>query len=180
MSAIRLKLLRKQLGMSLQDLAEKTGLTKSYLSKLERGLSTPSIAVALKLSSALHMDVERLFSEEAVKDGIVIVKATDRIPLGRRNSPLKSDYEVIVGNSTVRHNHTFIVTPAFDFSEVEFKEHEGQEFLFVHKGRIEINFASQLFVLSIGDAVYFDAHIPHKIRSLGAHSAQVLVVISSS
>jgi transcriptional regulator with XRE-family HTH domain len=180
MSAIRLKLLRKQLGMSLQDLAEKTGLTKSYLSKLERGLSTPSIAVAMRLSSALHVDVERLFSEEAVKDGIVIVKAKDRIPLGRRDSPKKSDYEVIVGNSTVRHNHTFIVTPAYDFSEAEFKEHEGEEFLFVHKGRIEINFASQLFVLSIGDAVYFDAHIPHKMRSLGSHPAQVLVVVSSA
>ena len=180
MSAIRLKLLRKQLGMSLQDLAEKTGLTKSYLSKVERGLSTPSIAVAMKLSSALHVDVERLFSEEAVKDAIVIVKAKDRIPLGRRDSPLKSHYEVIVGNSTVRHNHTFIVTPASDFSEVEFKEHEGEEFLFVHKGRIEINFASQLVVLSTGDAVHFAAQIPHKIRSLGSHPAQVLVVISSS
>ena len=180
MSAIRLKLLRKQLGMSLQDLADTTALTKSYLSKLERGLNTPSIAVAMKLSSALHVDVERLFSEEAVKDGIVIVKATDRIPLGRRDSPTKSHYEVIVGNSTARHNHTFIVTPASDFSKVEFKEHEGEEFLFVHKGRVEINFASQLFVLSTGDAVYFDAHIPHKIRSLGSHPAQVLVIISSS
>jgi transcriptional regulator with XRE-family HTH domain len=180
MSAIRLKLLRKQFGMSLQDLAEKTDLTKSYLSKLERGLSTPSIAVAMRLSSALHVDVERLFSEEAVKDGIVIVKATDRIPLGRRDSPRKSGYDVIVGKSTVGHNHTFIVTPAFDFSKVAFKEHEGEEFLFVHKGRVEINFASQLFVLSTGDAVYFDAHIPHKIRSLGSHPAQVLVVISSS
>ena len=180
MSAIRLKLLRKQLGMSLQDLAEKTDLTKSYLSKLERGLSTPSIAVAMRLSSALHVDVERLFSEEAVKDGIVLVKATDRIPLGRRDSPMKSHYEVIVGNATGRHNHTFIVTPASDFSKAEFKEHEGEEFLFVHKGRIEINFASQLFVLSAGDAVYFNAQIPHKIRSLGSRPAQALVVISSS
>ena len=180
MSAIRLKPLRKQLGMSLQDLAEQTDLTKSYLSKLERGLSTPSIAVALRLSSALHVDVERLFSEDAGEDGIVVVKAADRIPLGRRDSPMKSHYEVIVGNSNVRHNHTFIVTPASDFSKAEFKEHEGDEFLFVHKGRIEINFASKLFVLSTGDAVHFDAHIPHKIRSLGSRPAQVLVVISSS
>ena len=44
--SIRLKLLRKKLGMSLESLAEKSGMTKSYLSKIERGLNTPSIAAA--------------------------------------------------------------------------------------------------------------------------------------
>ncbi|MDZ4328674.1 MAG: helix-turn-helix transcriptional regulator, partial [Pseudomonas sp.] len=47
--SIRLKLLRKKLGVTLEALAEKSGMTKSYLSKVERGLNTPSIAAALKL-----------------------------------------------------------------------------------------------------------------------------------
>ena len=62
--SIRLKLLRKKLGMTLEMLAEKTGMTKSYLSKVERGLNTPSIAAALKLARALNVNVEELFAEE--------------------------------------------------------------------------------------------------------------------
>ncbi|NWD03163.1 helix-turn-helix transcriptional regulator, partial [Pseudomonas sp. P7779] len=51
--SIRLKILRKKLGVTLESLAEKSGMTKSYLSKVERGLNTPSIAAALKLAKAL-------------------------------------------------------------------------------------------------------------------------------
>jgi len=62
--SIRLKLLRKKLGITLEVLADKTGMTKSYLSKVERGLNTPSIAAALKLARALNVNVEELFAEE--------------------------------------------------------------------------------------------------------------------
>lgn len=53
-----LEIAEKKLGVTLETLAEKTGLTKSYLSKVERGLNTPSIAAALKLAKALNVQVE--------------------------------------------------------------------------------------------------------------------------
>ena len=62
--SIRLKLLRKKLGITLEQLADKSGMTKSYLSKVERGLNTPSIAAALKLARALNVNVEELFDGE--------------------------------------------------------------------------------------------------------------------
>ncbi|MDC6131850.1 helix-turn-helix transcriptional regulator, partial [Burkholderia gladioli] len=79
MGAIRLKLLRKQLGLSLQDLAERAGLTKSYLSKVERGLSTPSVAVAMQLATALHVEVGRLFASDEDEKAITVVRAGERI-----------------------------------------------------------------------------------------------------
>ena len=56
MTAIRLKVLRKKLGLTLETLAEKTAMTKSYLSKIERSRSRPSIAVAMKVAEALNVD----------------------------------------------------------------------------------------------------------------------------
>lgn len=58
-----------------QALAQQTGLTKSYLSKIERRRSTPSIAVALKVAKALDVDVGRLFSEEAAHEKITVERA---------------------------------------------------------------------------------------------------------
>ena len=56
-----LRAVRQQRGMTLEQLADATGLTKSYLSKVERQRSTPSIAVAMKLARALDVDVAQLF-----------------------------------------------------------------------------------------------------------------------
>jgi transcriptional regulator with XRE-family HTH domain len=63
--SIRLKQLRRQKQWSLETLAEQTALTKSYLSKVERGLSVPSIAVALRLAREFGVNVEELFSDQA-------------------------------------------------------------------------------------------------------------------
>jgi transcriptional regulator with XRE-family HTH domain len=77
--SIRLKLLRKKLGVTLEALAEKSGMTKSYLSKVERGLNTPSIAAALKLAKALNVKVEELFSEDSVSlDSYSLVRSHER------------------------------------------------------------------------------------------------------
>jgi transcriptional regulator with XRE-family HTH domain len=73
-----LRAVRKQRGLTLAILAEQTGLTKSYLSKIERQRSTPSIAVALKVARALDVDVAQLFSDKSADEMIVIDRADDR------------------------------------------------------------------------------------------------------
>src|SRR6202012_414149 len=100
-AAFRLKMLRKQLGLSLQDLADATELTKSYLSKVERGLSVPSIAVALKLSKALHVEVNRLFDDDAVEESITVVRVADRLPMGQPHPDggSQTGYEVIAARA---------------------------------------------------------------------------------
>ncbi|WP_246795213.1 helix-turn-helix domain-containing protein [Burkholderia perseverans] len=178
LGAIRLKLLRKQLGLSLQDLAERAGLTKSYLSKVERGLSTPSVAVAMQLAQALHVEVGQLFSADGDEKAITIVRAGERLRMGSGPDDAQGGYEVIAAEAGRKRLLPFMIRPAHDFASSEFKEHAGEEFLFVHSGRIEIDFASQKVTLATGDAVYFNAQVPHRIRSLGAKTAQVLLVIS--
>src|ERR1700743_2085667 len=67
-----LRAVRKQRGLTLSSLAEQTGLTKSYLSKIERRQSTPSIAVALKVARALDVDVAQLFSEQIRGQQVIV------------------------------------------------------------------------------------------------------------
>ncbi len=81
----RLKLLRQQHGLSLEQLAQRSGLTKSYVSKVERGLSTPSIASALKLARALAVDVAQLFSPHTEAGELCLTRADQRLRIG---SPL--------------------------------------------------------------------------------------------
>lgn len=132
--SIRLKLLRKKLGVTLESLAEKSGMTKSYLSKVERGLNTPSIAAALKLAKALNVKVEELFSEDSVSlDSYSLVRSHER-------PDTAPGYAVLAHQVSERSLLPFIIYPPAEFTDKTFKEHVGEEFLFVHEGRVEVDF----------------------------------------
>ena len=156
--SIRLKLLRKKLGVTLEALAEKSGMTKSYLSKVERGLNTPSIAAALKLAKALNVKVEELFAEDAVSlDSYSLVRSDQRQSLAASDQP---GYAVLAHQVSERSLLPFIIYPAREFSDKTFKEHLGEEFLFVHEGQVEVDFMNERVLLNRGDALHFNAQKP--------------------
>lgn len=162
-----LRAVRQQRGLTLEALAAQTGLTKSYLSKIERRQSTPSIAVALKVAKALDVDVGRLFSDEAAQEKITVDRAADAA--GERYRVLSS---LLLGKSM----SPFLVRPTEQPVDDAHPEHAGQEFLFVHAGRVELDYGDKTIMLGPGDSAYFDASISHKIRAVGAEPAEVLVV----
>jgi len=173
--SIRVKLLRRQRSWSLEELGERTGLTKSYLSKVERGVSVPSIAVAIKLARALQVDVEALFSDETSAAEIKITRAAERMDFVGTDAT-DGGVQSIAGPAC-RRMLPFIMLPPQEFAPGT-KEHEGEELLFVHKGAIEIAFPNQTVKLRAGDSVYFNALIPHSVRTVSATQAEVLIVVS--
>ncbi|CAM3310309.1 helix-turn-helix domain-containing protein [Xenorhabdus nematophila] len=173
---IYLKILRKKLGLTLDSLAEKTGMTKSYLSKVERGLSKPSIATALKLSIALNVSVEELFSVDNIRQGSYsLVRSDERQMLA--GSEEESGYAVLIRQVSERNLLPFIIYPPKEFSDKTFKEHLGEEFMFVHEGIVEVDFMDERVIINRGDAISFNGQKPHRIRSLGDVQAQLLVVV---
>jgi transcriptional regulator with XRE-family HTH domain len=177
---IRLKLLRKQKGWTLETLAEQSGLTKSYLSKIERGVSMPSIAVALKLAKALQIDVGQLASDAGSDQLISITRASARTAMAKNaGSGGARAVESIAADIAPKEMLPFMLYPPQDFVASAFKEHEGEEFLFVHKGRIDVEFPDQLVQLKAGDSLYFNALIPHRTRSTGSVQAEVMVIVSN-
>lgn len=162
-----LRPVRRQRGLTLEQLAQQTGLTKSYLSKIERGHSTPSIAVALKVARALDVDVGRLFSAEA---------AQEKITVDRADKGDGTRYRVLAPSLLGKSMSPFIVRPTGEAADDPHPEHAGQEFVFVHAGRVELDYGDQTIALGPGDSAYFDASISHKIRAVGAKPAEVVVV----
>ncbi|OBG32282.1 DNA-binding protein [Mycobacterium alsense] len=163
-----LRAVRRQRGLTLEQLAEQSGLTKSYLSKIERRHSTPSIAVALRVARALDVDVGRLFSDEAAEEKITV----DRAPGG----PGGERYRALASSLLGKSMSPFVVRPTGDPADDPHPEHAGQEFVFVHAGRVELEYGDQTLTLGVGDSAYFDATVSHKLRAVGAERAEVVVV----
>jgi transcriptional regulator with XRE-family HTH domain len=177
--AQRLSSYRKLNGLSLEQVATRAGITKSYLSKLERGLSSPTIGTLLRLAQALGRSAEQLIGEAEQNDDIVLVKAQERIPFTRSNEREGYIYEAIAANRTKKAMVPFIMTPpAMVDEKTDLASHAGEELIFLVSGVMEVIFADRVIKLEAGDSLYFNASIPHRSRSLSTEPAQALVVVS--
>jgi transcriptional regulator with XRE-family HTH domain len=163
-----LRAVRKQRGLTLAILAEQTGLTKSYLSKIERRQSTPSIAVALKVARALEVDVAQLFSDKTADETIVVDRADD-------GSGEVGGYRLLAPNLLGKAMSPFVVRPLGGANDPN-PAHAGQEFVFVHAGTVELEYADHTVTLAAGDSAYFDASVSYHLRAVDAARAEVVVV----
>jgi DNA-binding XRE family transcriptional regulator len=163
-----LRTVRRQRRLTLAQLADRTGLTKSYLSKIERGHSTPSIAVALKVARALDVDVGRLFSDDAADDQITVDRA----------DPSAGRYRALATHLLGKSMSPFVVRPTGRASDDPHPEHTGQEFVFVHSGAVELTYGDRVIPLGPGDSAYFDASVGHRLRAVGGEPAEVVVITS--
>lgn len=165
--AALLRAVRTQHGMTLDDLAAETGLTKSYLSKVERRQSNPSIAAALKIARALDVDVAQLFSDDASATSITVERRVTET--ADRHHPIAA---AMLGKAM----SPFVVRPGRQFTSHAHPSHPGQEFLFVHAGQAELSYRGEILTLAEGDCAYIDATVPHKLRQSGDAPTVVIVV----
>lgn len=177
----RIKLKRQQNKFSLNDLAKRTGFTKSYLSQIENLKREPSISTLTKIAFALGVDVFFLMTGENRQDDeqrIVILKDSERRVIPNPWGSPTSIYEPINDKKLDRLMDGYIVTVGPEFP-AEPMAHEGQELVYVLEGAQEFVYDGKSYVLEKGDSFCFDSDKPHFARSLGGEPAKVLVVLTS-
>ncbi|MFD8708084.1 helix-turn-helix domain-containing protein [Kitasatospora sp. NPDC059648] len=173
----RVRQLRKERLMTLEALADLSGVTKSYLSKVERGHSLPSIAVCASLAKALGVPLDHLFADSEELVDVIVTRAGERQALTAADEP-GTRYEGMALAAGTKSMAPFMLHPPHDADHVPFRDHPGEEFVFVHEGQAELILPSRSIPLHPGDCAYFKASTPHKLRSVGARRAAVLLLVA--
>lgn len=174
--AAQIKAARRQRGLTLDQLAAQTALDKGYLSRVERGLKSPSIATVLKIAKALDVSVAQLFGETVDDDAIQVTRAHQRVRFDHPANLPGSHFE---GLTRVIGRHgleAFLMYPSDDFAADGQAEHHGEELLFVLEGRLEVRFADRTLTLDKGDSVLFPGHLKHEVRRIGKTGCALIVV----
>jgi transcriptional regulator with XRE-family HTH domain len=162
----RLKRIRSMRGVSLTDLADSTGISKSTLSRLETGQRRPSLELLLPLAEAYGVPLDELVGAPEVGDPRVHLKP--RQVNGRTVIPLTRQ----PGGVQVWK----IVVPTTK-SKVEMRTHEGYEWLYVISGKLRLVIGEHDVLLGPGEVAEFDTRVPHWFGSDGERPAEVLSIL---
>jgi transcriptional regulator with XRE-family HTH domain len=154
--AQRLRDRRKDLGLTLKDVAELSGLSFSFISQVERGLTLPSITSLVALSKALGASIN-LFLEQP-KSGSLDTRQTSRraYSLG----PSAASYERLSSKFPGSMLNSSIITEP-PGRRTELMSHEGEELIYMLDGALTVEIAGQVYVLEQGDSLHFDSKEKH-------------------
>lgn len=172
----RVRDIRKARGWKLQDLADRTGLAVSTISKMERGEISLTYDRFMRLAQGLGMDVGELFdaNAEGFTQGSVSVTRAREGTLHRSET---YDYEMIAGDLAGKHMVPMIGhIRANSFAAFEdYISHPGEEFVHVITGRVTVHIKGRAPVtLDPGDSIYFDSALGHVYVSAGDEDATVV------
>jgi transcriptional regulator with XRE-family HTH domain len=175
-----LKVLRAARGMTLDRLAEATGLTKSYLSKIQNSHKQPPIATLSRIANALGTGIGSFFGDilEA-REGASVVRRNERLPVVRGGTAFGYDYVSLAHQRLSKSMEPFVFTFPSKIDKHVFFDHGGEEFVFILSGKVVFQVGDERWTLEEGDSIYFDAAIPHRGWSIG-RDAKALVVVSAS
>lgn len=174
-----IKSIRKKQGMTLETLAEKSGFTKGYLSKLENSKKAPPVSTLIKLAKIFNVNLSELLGEVENEDKVSLVKKGQRRHLALNGTVFGYSYQTLAHSFTKKQMAPYILVIPPKPKETPIFQHDGEEMLFVLKGVMKLYHDDKSYIVEEGDCIYFDASIPHYGVCNGDEEVTCLMVISN-
>jgi transcriptional regulator with XRE-family HTH domain len=170
----RLRTLRTEHKLSIRALAEKSGLNVNTLSLIENAKTSPSVSTLQQLATALGVPIVAFFETEAPKRHLLYVKAGERANAVFAHGTL-ADLGTGMAERTIE---PFVLTLGPNMGSGQQPiVHTGHEFVFCLKGRLLYTIEDQSYVLTEGDSLLFEAHLPHRWQNVDEEATQALLVL---
>jgi transcriptional regulator with XRE-family HTH domain len=172
---------RTSLGLSREEVAERSGCDTSVIESIEAGEVMPSLAPLIKISRALGVRLGTLLDDDT-QVGPVVTRGSEAAQVQGllsletgTGSGLLEFFSLAAGKSA-RHMDPFLI----DVNPGEGHEltgHEGEEFIYVLDGTLEVEYGKSIHTLEVGDSIYYDSIVPHQVRTAGESPVRILAVV---
>ena len=177
----RIKSFMEKQDMAVSALAEKTGLDVSFLENVIENDVYPSLGPLLKIAKALDVRLGTFLDDQISSDPLV-VRFQDREEelsmLRGKDKPVSLKFYSLGSGKSDRHMEPFYVEllPESEKSK-DLSSHEGEEFIVVHSGQLEVTYGTEVHVLGVGDSIYYNSIVPHYVSCKGAQTASIYAVL---
>ncbi|MDR1525638.1 MAG: XRE family transcriptional regulator [Tannerella sp.] len=180
----KIKCVREMKNISVVEMAERSGLGEEQILRIEGNEDFPSLAPLIKIARVLGVRLGTFLDDQQELGPVICRKEnrTNREGIGFTNNATTKhkfmSYHALSQDKSGRHMEPFIIDimPTKD-ADFIFSTHEGEEFIYVIEGLIEINYGKNTYVLREGDSIYYDSIVAHHVHAVDDGSAKILGVI---
>lgn len=178
----KIKNLRESRKISKEDLSKETNVSLDLINSIEKGEAVPSLTPLTKIARVLGVRLGT-FLDDAPQNGPVVVKKgkSDQVVYfsGEENQTDVSalDFYSLGAGKNDRNMEPFIIDVHTNEGDFNLSSHEGEEFIYVLEGEIEVKYGQDSYVVAKGDSIYYDSIIPHHLHSHNGEISKILAVV---
>ena len=180
----KIKSIRETQKLSLEEIAERSGLSNDQIIAIENNENLPSLGPLIKIARALGVRLGT-FMDDNDAIGPVVCRAKDReqetsisFSNGTTDARKHMEYHPLAKQKAGRHMEPFIVDiQPSEENEFISSAHEGEEFIFVMQGEIEIDYGKEKYTLKEGDSIYYDSIVKHHIHGAEGKAAKIMAIV---
>jgi transcriptional regulator with XRE-family HTH domain len=169
----RIKNLRELSNLTQEELADRAGLTKGFISQIERDLTSISLDSFLQILEAMDENISDFFRESSAEK--IVYRETDRVTIEKEKI---QRFELLVPGSTNRRLEPILLTLRKGQVTPKERPHEGEEFGFVLRGKVTLRFGKEALKLKRGECFYLSAEKEHWIQNTSSREAVILWISS--
>ena len=180
----KIKGIRESKNLSIEEIAESSGLSVEQNSSIENDQNLPSLGPLIKIARALGVRLGT-FMDDNDALGPVVCRAEDRerdssisFSNGATDARKHMEYHPLAQQKAGRHMEPFIIdiNPS-EQQEFKLSAHEGEEFIYVMDGEVEIEYGKEKYMLKEGDSIFYDSIVKHHVHGAPGKSAKILAVV---
>lgn len=180
----KIKGIRESKNLSVEEIAERSGLTVEQINSIETDQNLPSLGPLIKIARALGVRLGT-FMDDSDALGPIVTRAKDR----EKNSSISfsndatdarkhMEYHPLAQQKAGRHMEPFVIDINPETSpEFQLSAHEGEEFIYVMQGEVEIVYGKETYILKEGDSIFYDSIVKHHVHGTPGKSAKILAVV---
>ena len=181
----KIKSIRESKQLTLDEVAERSNLSKSQIERIEDNVDFPSLAPLIKIARVLGVRLGTFLDDQTELGPVIYRKKdsnktnsidfTNNEAHGRKHM----EYHSLSQDKSGRHMEPFLIDIEPSEKDVDFvlSTHEGEEFIYVLSGIVEINYGKSTFILEEGDSIYYDSIVAHHVHAAADSKAKILGVI---
>ena len=180
----KIKSIRESKNLSVEEIAERSGLSAEQIISIENDQNLPSLGPLIKIARALGVRLGT-FMDDNDALGPVVCRAADRetsksisFSNGATDARKHMEYHPLAKQKAGRHMEPFIIdiNPS-ENNDYQLSAHEGEEFIYVMEGQIELAYGKDTYTLDEGDSIYYDSIVKHHLHGAPGKSAKILAVV---
>ena len=170
----RVRKIRNERGLTLQDVANFTGFSKALISQIENNIVMPPINTLAKIAKVLNVKMTYFFEEEINQNDFFVVRSDEKKYIYREGVKHGYMYEELAKIKSFDFMDWLLVTVKPDKMDDKLFSHEGFEYMYIVQGGLRMKLGGEVLELKEGDSIAFNSKIPHAAVTLDKETALVL------